>query len=156
MKSKITLGCIAVLCSFMLTSFIFISQSQNVENANIYGLWWNAEKTAKIKIYKAKSGKACGKITWLKEPNNENGKPKVDKENPNKELAKKPIINLVVLKHLVYKGNNKWEDGKIYDPNNGKDYSCEATLSADNKTLDLRGYVGFSLLGRTSSWKKVN
>lgn len=155
MKNKISIIFASVFLGAILMSFTSLNTNDKAENNNIYGLWWNAEKTGKIKVYKAKSGKVCGKIVWLKEPKNDQGNPKLDKKNPNEELAKKPIINLVILKHLVYQGKNKWEDGKIYDPNNGKTYSCEMTLSSDNKKLDIRGYVGISLIGRTSTWTKI-
>jgi uncharacterized protein (DUF2147 family) len=45
-----------------------------------------------------------------------------------------------------------WEDGKIYDPKNGKTYSCKMTLEGNE--LKVRGYVGFSLLGRTTVWTR--
>jgi uncharacterized protein (DUF2147 family) len=51
-----------------------------------------------------------------------------------------------------YKGANKWEGGKIYDPNNGKTYSCKMTL--EGNTLKVRGFVGISLLGRTTIWTR--
>ena len=156
MKNRILTLLLAFATALIFSSAVNINQDIKEENNNIYGLWWNQEKTAKIKIYKAVSGKTCGMITWLKEPNGEDGKPKKDTNNPDKEKAKKPILNLVILKHFVYKGKNEWEDGKIYDPKNGKTYSCEMTLSSNNKKLDIRGYVGFTFIGRTSTWTKVD
>jgi uncharacterized protein (DUF2147 family) len=62
--------------------------------------------------------------------------------------------DLVIMEDLKGSGK-KWEDGSILDPSNGKVYSCHITESADGKTLEVRGYLGFSLLGRTQVWHRV-
>ena len=51
--------------------------------------------------------------------------------------------------------NGVWEGGYILDPNTGKPYRCEITISADGRTLHVRGFVGISLLGKTVDWKRV-
>jgi uncharacterized protein (DUF2147 family) len=58
------------------------------------------------------------------------------------------ILGLPILRDFKYKGANEWEGGKIYDPKNGKTYSCKMTLQGN--TLKVRGFVGISLLGRTT------
>lgn len=50
--------------------------------------------------------------------------------------------------------DDEWEDGTIYDPENGKTYSC--TIKFRDGKLDLRGYIGISLIGRTQTWYKVS
>lgn len=128
----------------------FAARAQGPEA--ITGLWWNAEKTAKVEVYE-ENGKFYGKIVELVEPN-ENGKPKIDKENPNDNLKKRPLKGLVILQDLEHDSGNEYEDGEIYDPKSGKTYSCNAKL-VNNNQLDLRGYIGFSLIGRTSTWTRV-
>lgn len=115
-------------------------------------LWYNHEKTAKIQVFKATDGKYYGKIVWLKEPNRD-GKPKVDINNPNKSKRNDPIIGLQMLKAFKKDGDNHYEDGTIYDPKNGKTYSCKITHKGDH--LEVRGYVGISMLGRTTIWTKA-
>jgi uncharacterized protein (DUF2147 family) len=63
-------------------------------------------------------------------------------------------LGSVILSNFVHAGGNKWEDGKIYDPNNGKKYSCNMKLK-DNNTLEIRGYIGISLFGRTEVWTRL-
>ena len=58
-----------------------------------------------------------------------------------------------ILKDFVFKGK-AWEDGSVYDPNNGKTYSCNMKLKSTDE-LEIRGFIGFSLLGRTTVWTKV-
>lgn len=63
-------------------------------------------------------------------------------------------MGLVILNNLKYDGDGEYEDGQIYDPKSGKTYSASAELVNKNQ-LDLRGYVGISLIGRTSSWTRA-
>jgi uncharacterized protein (DUF2147 family) len=126
----------------------------------VVGTWLNAKKTAHIDIYKA-DGKYLGKIAWLKEPTypaddrkGMAGQPKVDRENPDPARRKQPLVDLVILRDFVYAKDNQWEQGRIYDPENGKDYKCKMRLTAPD-TLDVRGFIGFSMLGRTETWTRV-
>lgn len=124
------------------------SQSDPIES-----YWFNQEKTAKIQIYKARDGKFYGKITWLKKPTID-GKPKVDARNPDESKRNQPIIGLVILKGFTKDCENVYEDGTVYDPKNGKTYSCKITRNGNE--LDVRGYVGISLIGRTTKWTKAD
>jgi len=130
------------------TGTISFAQSDPLEK----GLWYNTEKTAKIQIYKATDGKFYGKIVWLKVPDRD-GKPKMDIQNPDKNKQTQPILGLIMLRGFVKDGDTGYEDGTIYDPNNGKTYSCKMTLNGNN--LDVRGYVGISMFGRTEHWTKA-
>lgn len=111
--------------------------------------WYNQEKTSKIQVYKAKDGRFYGRIVWLKEPL-KNGKPKIDENNPDEGKRNTPLIGLIILRHLEKDGEKGYDGGKIYDPKNGKTYSCKITHNGN--TLDLRGFIGISLIGRTSTW----
>jgi uncharacterized protein (DUF2147 family) len=116
-------------------------------------LWYNEEKTAKIQVYKATDGKFYGKIVWLKVPE-VNGKVKVDIHNPDKSKRNNTILGLVILKGFKKDGEKGYDDGTIYDPKNGKTYSCKITNKGDK--LDVRGYMGFSFIGRTTMWTKAD
>lgn len=129
--------------------FIGVNVSASAQTDPIEKVWYNQEKTAKIQVYKAKNGKFYGKMVWLKDPL-ENGKPKVDKENPDAKKRNTPLIGLVLLSGLEKDGDKEYDGGKIYDPKNGKTYSCKITHNGNS--LDLRGFVGISLIGRTSVW----
>lgn len=139
----------AVAFAALNSSFTF---SDGLEN-KILGTWLNESGKGRVKVVK-RGKKFYGKIVWLKEPKDKNGKIKLDKENPKKELRTKPLVGLEILKGFKYVGKKKWEDGTIYDPENGKTYSCYMELK-DNNTLKIRGYVGISLLGRTTIWSRV-
>lgn len=123
-------------------------------NDKVIGNWYSEDKEAKIEIYK-EGDKFFGKIVWLKEPKNAEGKDKTDKNNPDEAKRSKKIVGMKMLWDFVYDEDNVWEDGKIYDAKSGKTYSCKMTLSEDGDTLEVRGYIGFSMFGRTAVWTRA-
>ena len=123
----------------------------SAQGDKIEGIWLNEEKDAKIQIYKARDGKFYGKIVWLRDPL-KNGKPKTDEKNPKETLKQQPLVDLIILKGFEADGNT-YDDGTIYDPQNGKTYDCKMTYKG--KTLAIRGYIGLSLFGRTTVWERI-
>ncbi|MFZ0449176.1 MAG: DUF2147 domain-containing protein [Desulfatiglandaceae bacterium] len=117
----------------------------------ILGKWLTENGKSLVNVYSC--GDAyCGRIVWLKVPLNKEGKEKVDDKNPEESKRSVKIVGLEILKGLQFKGPNKWEGGKIYDPDKGKTYKCKAWMEGEN--LKFRGYIGFSLLGRTTTWTR--
>ena len=119
----------------------------------IFGKWNSFdEETNKIEstieIYK-KDGKAFAKIISIVDPERQNATCFKCKGKRKDE----PILGMNILTGLVEDGN-EWSGGKILDPKNGKEYKCYIKL-LDQNTLKLRGYIGFSLLGRTAIWKRA-
>ena len=107
------------------------------------------------------SGKYSGKIVWLAEPlytaddeDGELGEPKIDKNNPDPSLQSRPIMGLELMTGFKYDGKETWKKGTIYDPDNGKTYKCKLRLG-DDGVLNVRGYIGISVIGRTSRWTRV-
>lgn len=133
----------------LLTVFSFYSFAAD---PGIEAVWYNQEKDGKIQIYQ-KDGLYHGKIVWLKEPT-VNGKPKLDDKNPDPDLAKKPVIGAVIIKNFQKKSDTEFIGGTIYDPKNGKTYSCKMTLKG--RIVDVRGYIGIPAFGRTTVWTKAD
>lgn len=79
----------------------------------------------------------------------------MDENNPDANLKNQPVIGLHILKDFVFDGEDEWNSGTVYDPDNGKTYKCYMQLETPDK-LKVRGYIGFSLLGRTEYWKRLN
>lgn len=144
MKKNNSLFLVLILCLF---SFSF---SQNRDD--IVGTWISSKGTGHIEIYK-KGDKYFGKLAWMKEPKNEDGTAKKDINNPKENLRSRTLQNLVLLRDFEYLGGNTWEEGKIYDPESGNDYSCKLTMVNKNK-LEVRGFIGISLFGRTEVWTR--
>lgn len=145
-KRKAVLSCIA--CFFTITSLL----AQTVSDS-VLGIWFNGTKESKIEIFKC-GDKYCGRIVWLKEPTLD-GQPKLDRNNPDETLQNRPLLGMVLMRDFIYGGDNVWDKGEIYDPKNGKVYSCKMALIHVNR-LDVRGFVGISLIGRTDTWTRAN
>ena len=64
-----------------------------------------------------------------------------------------PVVGMVIAWNLRHNGS-RWDDGRIMDPDNGKVYSARMMPSADGKTLEVRGYIGMPMLGRTQVWQR--
>ena len=138
---------VSLMIVMMLTSVMYAQSADD-----ILGVWYTEGGKSKVEITK-KDGKYSGKIIWLKTPNREDGTPKLDRENENEKLRSRKVLGINVLNGFEW-DDDEYEDGTIYDPENGKLYSCVITY--ENKdTLNVRGYIGFSLLGRTTVWTRV-
>lgn len=118
------------------------------------GIWTNSEKKATFEIYRC-GDKLCGKIVSLTVPNDPaTGKPKTDSQNPDPKLRTRPRLGLVFMQGFKYDSDNKWDDGKIYDPESGKTYSCYMQMESANQ-MEVKGYIGFSLIGKSQNWTRV-
>lgn len=147
------------IISFVL-GFLFALNNLNAQEATtvaeadrIVGVWEVGSGKARVKITKY-GEKYGGKIVWLKEPNYPDGTKKVDKNNPDDTKKTTPLLGMNNLLGFTYKGNAEYENGTIYDPENGSNYNCVITLEDDN-TLKVRGFIGVQVFGRTDTWKRV-
>lgn len=131
----------------LLLALVFFSWTQKDP---IEGIWVTVDdetgkKKSEILLYK-ENGKLYGKILNLL-LDEDRGKLC---ENCKGEDKNKPIVGMIIVKDLKFE-EDSWEDGTILDPKSGKIYDCYITLE-DKNTLKVRGYLGFSLLGRTQKW----
>lgn len=110
------------------------------------------DKTGKVKsiveVYDAGNGTIDGKVIEL--INSDKG-PNAVCDACKGANHNKPITGMVIAWGLKQQGGT-WDDGKILDPKNGKVYSARMTPIDGGKKLEVRGYMGFSLLGRTQTW----
>ena len=135
-----------VLAAALLLSFAPVAAAQD-----ILGLW-NADDS-RVEIY-ACGDLLCGRIAELDEPLDANGNPKLDTNNPDPALRSRPILGMDLIAGFSPKGEGKWRGGTIYDPRDGKTYKCAMSLKPDG-TLEVRGYVGVALFGKTVVWTRA-
>ncbi|MBC7935033.1 MAG: DUF2147 domain-containing protein [Rhizobacter sp.] len=116
---------------------------------DIVGVWLTDNDESKVQIYK--TGNAYfGKIIWLKEPNNSNGHPKKDKNNPDASKRNNPAIGIFILKNIKYK-DGKWE-GTIYGPKRGKEVDCVLNLKGNDV---LEGTASYGLISGSKTWRRA-
>ncbi|HMR87360.1 MAG TPA: DUF2147 domain-containing protein [Saprospiraceae bacterium] len=65
----------------------------------------------------------------------------------------KSLVGMDILWDLKKSGKT-WDSGQIMDPKNGKIYDCKIELKGTDK-LNVRGYMGVSMFGRTQTWYRV-
>jgi uncharacterized protein (DUF2147 family) len=138
--------------AFIALLVLFFAVNAFGENSDaVLGTWYNEEKTSAIEIFRCTDA-FCGRIVWLKNPLDAQGKEKVDSKNPDESLKARKLMGLQILSGFKYAGDETWKEGKIYDPKNGKTYSCKMRLEGEN--LKIRGFIGISLFGRTTVWSR--
>ena len=141
---------IILILLFLVISVFTFSQT----NADLVGQWYNAEDNIVVTLFEDRQ-MVSGKVTWMKYPNDENGNPKIDLLNPDESLRDRSRIGMLMMYDLTHIAGNIWDNGSLYIPKTGKIYSGMMRLK-NEKTLNIRGYVGFSFFERYSStWTRV-
>ena len=141
--------------SVVMITFVQKSFSKN-NSDQIVGCWMSIENNLEVEIFKA----GCSynaKVVWMDDSDDKNRpmNTRCDFRNPDESLRKRKIIGLVVMNGLIYnKQNNDWEQGKIYDPHNGKGWNATACFTK-NGLLKVRGFWGFQLLGKDLLLRKI-
>ncbi|SIQ64006.1 Uncharacterized conserved protein, DUF2147 family [Chryseobacterium sp. RU37D] len=135
-----------LLLTFILSLFSVMSFAQ------IEGKWKTIDDETKqaksiVEIYK-KGDQYFGKVSQLL----------IKPANPNctdckDDRKNKPILGMEIIRGLK-KDGDEFTGGTITDPKTGKTYKCTITRKGDQ--LNVRGYIGLSLIGRTQTWQKVN
>lgn len=136
--------------------FVFglIFYLQALADGSVFGKWKTIDEEGKAKsiVEITQDGdSARGRVIEILNPEKANAvceKCKGDKLN-------QPIKGLEILSGLKEtKKGEEWSGGEILDPNNGKTYKCLMRPKDEGKKLEVRGYIGLSLFGRTQVWQK--
>lgn len=120
------------------------------------GLWKTIDDETKqekshVRITEA-GGVLSGRIERVSDPTKQDAK--CDKCEGAKKDQK--VIGMTILEGVKRDGGaDHWEGGSILDPNNGKVYKVRLTPKDGGKSLDVRGYIGAPMLGRTQTWVRV-
>jgi uncharacterized protein (DUF2147 family) len=117
--------------------------------SRVLGNWLTEPKDGIIQISQASDGSLQGKIVGGDSPG------KVDSNNPDPAKRNLVLRGQVIMQGFKYDGAGKWSGGTIYDPKGGSTYKCKIELR-DDGTLKVRGYIGFSLLGKTQVWTRYS
>jgi uncharacterized protein (DUF2147 family) len=125
-------------------------QTQAAERSDFTGVWLTDKGDGAAEIRPCGEG-LCGyiySILVVPDPS----LPPRDNRNEKPELRKRPLCGLQIMGGLKKVSTDAFGDGWVYDPETGKQYSVEITLSG--KTLAVRGYIGTKLMGKTVEWSR--
>ena len=118
------------------------------------GVWLHQNGRIQVEISPCED-RLCGRIAWLRFPNNAAGRPLRDLKNPNQSLRRRTVMGMTVIRGLHFSGERTWDDGRIYNPDDGKTYRSNVTYQDDN-TLLVRAYILLPMFGQTQIWTRVN
>jgi len=116
------------------------------------GVWAMSNGKVTVKVNSCGSN-LCARIVGLAEPISKiDGKPKVDRENPNPGKRKRPLMGLSILIGMKPAGESQWK-GAIYNPDDGRTYSATVRLSGG--TMKVKGCVA-GVFCKTNTFVKAN
>ena len=118
-----------------------------------HGLWLTENGKAIVEFAPC-GNKVCGKMVWIANPNDDLGNPKLDLKNDEPGLRGRTLCGLQLLGDLSPEDPGAWNDGWIYSPRDGSTYSAKIEAISDSE-LEVRGYVGLSILGGSQIWTRV-
>jgi uncharacterized protein (DUF2147 family) len=129
--------------------------AQQGEDKAVVGTWSPPEQDSVFEIYPCEEGRYCGKITMISEVNAPAGSSRVDVNNQDPSLRDRPLLGMIFLTGFRYEGNGSYQDGRIYNPRDGKVYKANMKLEDGNNRLRVRGYVGVPMMGQTQVWTRA-
>lgn len=133
---------------FVLISFFSVSAQQYSDA--IIGKWKSEDQKTIVEIFKT-GNTFSGKIVWQANPNDAKGNPRTDIENPDPAKRSRPLMGLTVVYNLTFE-EGFWQDGEIYNSQNGETYDVEIWLEGNN-TLKLK--ISWYFMHETQSWTRV-
>ena len=113
------------------------------------GIWLSADGDVKMKVSRCGEN-ICGNIAWLKNPNDDSGKPKTDKNNADPSKRGRPIIGSAVILPMKFDSTDKWS-GQVYNAEDGKTYNGSFTLAGAAKA-ELKGCV--AIICKSKVWTR--
>lgn len=134
----------------MLSTILFLFGLVIGGNPNaVEGTFWSPKKDGKIKFY-SRGDHFFGKLVWSQEPED------LDEKNPDPEKRSRKTLGLDIFYDFTFNPDeNEW-NGHVYDPESGNTYKCNMWLTDGGKKLKVRGYLGFSWIGRTEEFERIN
>jgi uncharacterized protein (DUF2147 family) len=121
--------------------------SADDQAAQILGNWLTEPRDGIILISLASDGSYQGRIVGGNDPH------RLDQHNPDQARRSQTLLGQTILQGMKYDGQGKWSGGSIYDPDSGRTYKCRLER-LDQDRLQVRGFIGFSLLGRSQVWTR--
>lgn len=129
-------------------------QSIAFAGSTVTGTWTTIDdKTGQPKALvqiEEKGGLLYGKILKIFNPSRPN--PTCDKCTDSRKGQ--PITGMTIVSGLKPASADSWDNGEILDPQSGSTYRCQMRLIEGGKKLEVRGYIGISVLGRSQIWVK--
>lgn len=142
------------MIAFRYSALVFslaLAMSGAAAAADATGLWATEAEKSHVRIAPC-GGDLCGTIVWLKEPNDDQGRPKRDIFNEDESQRDRAIVGLRLLSGFTAADGARWSGGRIYNPEDGKTYTSKLRLK-DDGTLKVEGCV--LIFCKSQIWTRV-
>lgn len=121
--------------------------------AGLTGIWIDHTGRGAVEITQCDDA-LCGRIVWLKEPNDKKGQPLRDVNNEDRTRRSQTICGLQIIGGLRLQRDGSWDNGWIYDPEQGERFDVELRLRSPD-VLQVKGYKGLKFLSETYRWTRA-
>lgn len=146
---KRTLAFTSILASLILAMTVCGWAEDGIE-----GVWLTEERDSKIEFVPCGTV-LCGTVVWLQKPNDADGNPHRDINNPDPSLREREILGLTIFEGLSKTDEaGEWQ-GSVYNPDDGDTYKTVLTLQSDG-TLEVKGCVLGGLICGTEYWTRTD
>lgn len=146
----------SMLASLAISSLAIVptASAQTGSAPQIAGIWESEDGRMKIEMFDA-GGAYAGRLIWGQRAVEGDGKTfKRDAHNPDPKLRSRSLQGIIILQNLKWDANDRrWEGGTLYDGTSGR--SISAHLRLVNGKLEMRGYMGSPMLGRTITFRRA-
>lgn len=112
-------------------------QAQHKGDHLINCKWHNVSGSNRIQFVKESNGTYTGRVIWLAEPNDKEGKPRLDVKNPDKARRSNKLLGTTIVWGLTF-DNGQWSDGTLYSPTKGLEVKGSVKINAKGE-LELKG-----------------
>ena len=137
----------------LAVALLILSGCGSALAADPSGTWLTQGGNSRIRVADC-GGALCGTIIWLKEPNDETGKPKTDKNNSDAAKRSRPLMGVQIVLGMKPARAGKWT-GQVYNAEDGKTYTGNITYSGGN-SLQMQGCALGGLVCKGQTWTKAN
>lgn len=129
------------------------AQPARAEPAAIAGSWATRGFGSVVELRPCVEGGDtwCGRIVWLWEPNDADGRPRLDEHHPDDALRARPLLGIEILRGLRESAPGEWTEGEVYNPDDGRTYTGRVRLRAG--ALELTG-CALRFFCQTQTWRR--
>ena len=156
-RRTLAVGVTAATLTVLMLSTLTTAPARGASRAataSPLGRWYAEGGAAQVEIIPCERD-LCGRVVWLRSPFDDDGCELHDRNNPDPTLRGRSVLGLELLRAAATAvADDAVGTCSIYDPTSGRTYSCRLWFDGDDR-LNLRGYFGVPLLGRTTTWLRV-